>query len=377
MAPVVPRSPRLRLAITALAVVGLLVALVIELIFLISLFIKSQTYVSWTLLMWFLFLWLAIGVSVAIMLEPARGRGSTVAILASVIWLIALVFAFAGTGFTIAIWARCEFNTGSLDDAETVICSSGQRWVLWFLLFFTVIMLLMAVVGFAIHFYDYFAPRIDTLRSLIPGVVGQNEENAAEEDSYRRSGILLVLIGFVGIFGLLLALVAIILYLVTVGIKNITFVTWLYNPLYIPFWGAATISTLVLFMPTRKSKGALEVGAIIAWLLAFAFAIAGVVVYSIIWWNCNFKKSGLTAGEQTICDNELWLVWILWFFSLWAVLHTLAGTVVHIWDFVARRRSTVQGLLRSVTGRGTENAGKKLRSVRLAGRGMRRTAPKW
>lgn len=352
MAEPVQRSPRLRLAITGLALVGLLVALIIEIIFIISLFFKSQTYVSWTLFMWFLFVWVAIGVSVAIMLQPARGRGTTVEILASVAWLIALVFAFAGAGFTIVIWARCQFNTGSLDQAETVICSGAQRWVLWFLLFFTIILLLMTVVGFAIHFYDYFAPRLDSIRALLPIPVGQNgAENgdpAESEESYRRSGFLLFAIAFVGIFGLLLALGGTIIFLVTVGIKDITFVTWLYNPLYIPFWGAAAISTLTIFLPTRKNKGALEVGAIVAWLLAFALAIAGLVVYSIIWVNCNFKKGGLTAGEQTVCDNELWLVWILWFFSIWAAIHSLVGTGVHIWDFVARRRLTTQGLLGSL-----------------------------
>ena len=143
------------------------------------------------------------------------------------------------------------------------------------------------------------------------------------------------------------------------GIKNITFVTWLFNPVYIPFWMASAISTMMLFMPTNKSKGALEVGAIVAWILAFVFAIAGVVIYGIIWDKCVFKKGGLTDGQKAICDNEQWLVWILFLFAVWAVFHTFLGTGIHIWDFVARRRPTIEGLIHSVTGNGNgnENAG--------------------
>ncbi len=376
MAPPVQRSARLRLAITGLAIVGLVAILVLGIIFFVSLFFKSNTFVAWTLLMWFLWLWVAIGVSVAIMLHPVRGSGITLEVLAWGAWFIALIFAFAGAGFTTVIWARCQFNTGSLDDAETVICSSGQRWLLWILLFAGIVLVLLAVIGFAIHFYDYFAPRLDSsIRGLIGiGANGDDEgapAAAESEDSYRRGGLLMFGIGFVGIFGLLLALVATIVFLVTVGIKDITFVTWLYNPVYIPFWIAAAISTMMLFMPAGKSKGALEVGAIIAWIVAFAFSIAGVAIYGIIWDKCVFKKSGLTDGQKAICDNEQWLVWILFLFAVWNILHTALGAGIHIWDFLARRRPTLEGLIHSVTGRGgngSENAGRrygKKRSVQF------------
>ena len=213
-------------------------------------------------------------------------------------------------------------------------------------------MIIISVAGFAIHFYDFYMPRVGTIRALIPaGIVGNGENDNGtngSEDSYRRGGLLIFGIAFVGIFGVLLALVAIIIFLVTVGIKNITFVTWLYNPVYMAFWMASAYSTIMIFMPVRKSKGALEVGALVLWIVAFAFSIAGAAIYGIIWDRCIFNKGTLTTGEKAICDNEKWLVWVLFIFAVWNLIHTALGVIVHIWDFLARRRPTAGGFLGSL-----------------------------
>lgn len=368
MARVPERTRIMRLVIAGVALIGLVLALVLGIVFFISLSIKGQTFLAWTVILWFTMLWIALGMSLAITFQPKRNGTAVVEILTAIVWLTALVFAFAGSGFITFIWGKCILNAGSLDDAEAVICSSSQEWLLWLLLVFGFAMLILTAVGFAVHFYDYFAPRIASIQAVvkIPGLIGKNGDEPVApgtptreaptippttttteeaEPQYNRSGLVRIAIAIVGLLGIMWALAVTLVFLITVGIKNATYVTWLFFPLYIPFWVAVGISTTMIFLAVKGTKSFLEVIAIVAWIIAFAFAIVAVAFYSIVWSKCIFNKGSFTAGEQAICDHERWLIWLLWFFSLAIVIHTLAGVVIHVWDYLSRARPTIARLL--------------------------------
>lgn len=374
----------MRLAIGLLTGASLLILLIVWLIFVISLSFKDNTFVTWTLLMWFLPLWIAIGMSLAVTLQPRRPKTMIAEIITAVVWLVALIFAFVGSAFITFIWGKCVFNQGGLDAAEIVACKSSQLWVVWLLFIFGLLLLFLSAIGFAVHVYDWIVPRLGILAGLIPFTIGQNgngnggEPSAAPDDapSVRRSGLLRLLIAAVGILGIVWALLGIIIYLVTVGIKDTTFVSWYLNPWYIPFWMGAGISTLMIFLPVARTKGLLEIGAVITWIVALVFALVALIFYSILWVRCPLKKGATTDGEQAICDNEVWLVWILWFAAWILAIHSLVAVGVHLWDYLSTRRRTVEGLVRYVRGggRGATPATAKLgrRTARMYKEGSRR-----
>ncbi len=373
----VPRSRAIRLAIGLLTAAGILIAFILWLIFVISLSFKDNTFVAWTLLMWFLALWLSIGMSLAVTLQPKKPSSMVSEIIVAVAWLIALVFAFAGTAFITFIWGKCTFDQGGLDAAEIVACKGSQEWVLWLLWIFGLLLLFLTAIGFAIHVYDWIVPRLGTLTAAIPFAIGQNGNGAEAEKpegapSVRRSGLLRLLIALVGILGIAWVFVALILYLVTVGIKDTTFVSWFLNPWYIPFWMAAGISTMMVFLPVARTKGLLEIGAVIVWLVAFVFTFVGMIFYIILWVRCPLNKGSTTDGEKAICSNEDWLIWILFFASVVIAIHSLVGLGVHLWDYISTRRRTIEGLVRFIRpgggGGGGGGAGAKLSLSRMSGR---------